>query len=173
MRYSILILVFGILLTSCGGEDTAALEKATMEANYAAQQVTYDAVMETHDRVMPLNGKITAAQRTIMEQLKGADEMDNSKKEILEATNEQLEDANDGMMNWMNNFSTLNELREVKDHESIISYFEEEAAKIAKVEMSMKAALGAAAEVVGETAGHSHDGHDHGGHDHGDEGHKH
>lgn len=167
MRYLSLLLVFGLFLTSCG-EDTAAAEKAAMESTRAAQQSAYDAMMEGHDRVMPLMGKITAAQRTIMEQLKGDEELDPSKKDVLEAANEQLEDANDGMMEWMQNLKPLDELREKMDNDAIITYIKEEAADIAKVEMSMNAAIGAAAELMGEAAGHSHDGHDHG-----DDGHKH
>jgi len=167
MRYLSLLLVFGLFLTSCG-EDTAAVEKAAMESARAAQQSAYDAMMEGHDRVMPLMGKITAAQRTIMEQLKGDETMEASRKEVLTAASEQLEDANDGMMEWMQNLKPLDELREKMDNEAIITYIKQEAADIAKVEMSMNAAIGAATEVVGEHAGHSHDGHDHGagGHKH-------
>ena len=78
---------------------------------------------------------------------------------------EQLEDANDGMMEWMGNMKPLDELREKMDDEAIITFIEKEAANIAKVEMKMNAAIGAAAELFG---GHSHDGHDHGsgGHKH-------
>jgi hypothetical protein len=157
-----MLFVFGLFLNSCG-EDTAAAEQAALESARAAQQTAYDAMMEGHDRVMPLMGKITAAQRTIMEQLKGDEAMDPSKKEVLEAASEQLEDANDGMMVWMQNLKPLDELRENMDNEAIITYIKQEAAKIAKVEISMNAAIGAAAEVVEEAAGHSHDGD---GHDH-------
>jgi len=157
MRYLSLLLIFGLFLTSCG-EDTTAAEQA-------AQQSAYDAMMDGHDRVMPLMGKITAAQRSIMEQLKGDEAMDASKKEILQAANEQLEDANDGMMEWMKNMKPLDELREKMDNDAIITFIKQEATNIAKVEMDMNTAIGAAAELVG---GHSHDGHDHG-----DGGHKH
>lgn len=167
MRYLSLLLVFGLFLTSCG-EDTAALEKAAMESAQASQQSAYNAMMEGHDRVMPMMGKITAAQKAIMEQLKGTEELDPSKKEVLEAANEQLEDANDGMMKWMQGLKPLDELRESMDNEGIISYIKQEAGSIAKVEMSMSAALGAATELMGKQAGHSHDGHDHG-----EGGHKH
>jgi hypothetical protein len=163
MRYLSLLLILGLSLTSCG-EDTAAAEKATMDAARAAQQTAYDAMMEGHDRVMPLMGKITASQRSIKEAL-ASDDLEPSKKDILEAANEQLEDANDGMMKWMEGIKPLDELRESMDNEAIVKYIREEAGNIAKVESTMKAALGAAANLV-EDHGHSHEAGDHSGHNH-------
>jgi hypothetical protein len=163
MRYLSLLLILGLSLTSCG-EDTAAAEKAAMDAARAAQETAYDAMMEGHDRVMPLMGKITAAQRSIKEAL-NADELEDSKKDILEAANEQLEDANDGMMEWMQGLKPLDELRESMDNKGIVAYIREEAGNIAKVESSMNAALGAAANLV-DDHGHSHEGGDHSGHKH-------
>lgn len=135
-----------------------------MDAARAAQQTAYDAMMEGHDRVMPLMGKITAAQRSIKEAL-NADDLEESKKDVLEAANEQLEDANDGMMEWMQSLKPLDELRESMDNDAIVSYIREEAGDIAKVESTMNAALGAAGNLVGELE-HSHEGGDHSGHTH-------
>ncbi len=135
-----------------------------MDAARASQQTAYDAMMEGHDRVMPLMGKITAAQRSIKEAL-NSEGLEASKKEVLEAANEQLEDANDAMMSWMQDLKPLDELRESMDNDAIINYIRKEAGEIAKVESSMNAALGAAANVV-EDHGHSHEGGDHSGHNH-------
>jgi hypothetical protein len=156
MRYLTLLFVFTLAFTSCG-EDTAAAEKAAMEAAYASQQTAYEAMMAGHDRVMPMMGKITAAQKAIKAQL-GAEDLDPNKKDLLVATNEELEDANDGMMNWMSGLKSLDDLRGGMDNDAIISYIKQEAASIAKVETSTNAALGAAAELLGDHAGHDHDG---------------
>ncbi len=161
MRYLSLLLIFGLGLTSCG-EDTAAVEKAATEAAQAAQQTAYDAMMEGHDRVMPLMGNITAAEEALKQQLEAAD-ISEDRKDLLMAAYEQLEDANDGMMDWMKNLKSLDDLRGSMDNEAIITYIKEEAADIAKVETAMNAAIGAANELVGE---HSHDGDDHSGHNH-------
>lgn len=166
MRYLTLLFVFTLAFTSCG-EDAAAIEKAAaeqaaMEAVQVSQQTAYNAMMEGHDRVMPMMGKITAAQKAIMAQL-GADDLDPNKKDLLEATNEQLEDANDGMMDWMSGLKSLDDLRGGMDNEAIITYIKQEAADIAKVETSTNAALSAAAELLGD-AGHDHD--DDSGHSH-------
>ncbi|TXF88697.1 hypothetical protein FUA23_13605 [Neolewinella aurantiaca] len=161
MRYLTLLFVFTLAFTSCG-EDTAAAEKAATEAAHASQQTAYDAMMAGHDRVMPMMGKITAAQKAITAQLEAPD-LDPGKKDLLEATYEQLEDTNDGMMEWMGNLKSLDDLRGSMDNEAIITYIKQEAADIAKVETATNAALGAAAELLGDHAGHSHsDGDDHG-----------
>lgn len=136
-----------------------------MEAAYSAQQTAYDAMMEGHDRVMPMMGNITAAQKSIQSALE-AEGLDAGKADLLEAAFEQLEDANDGMMEWMSGLKSLDDLRANMDNDAIITYITEEAADIAKVEMSMLAAIGSANELVGshdhgDGADHDHDGHDH------------
>jgi hypothetical protein len=120
-------------------------------------------MMAGHDRVMPMMGKITAAQKTIKAQLEATD-LEPNKKDLLEATDEQLEDANDGMMNWMGSLKSLDDLRGSMDNEAIITYIKQEAADIAKVETSTNAALGAATELMSDHA--EHDGDDHSGHNH-------
>lgn len=162
MRYLTLLFVFALAFTSCG-EDTAAAEKAAMEAAHASQETAYTAMMAGHDRVMPMMGKITAAQKAIMSQLEGTD-LDPSKKDLLDATNEQLEDANDGMMNWMTGLKSLDDLRGSMDNDAIITYIKQEAADIVKVETATNTALAAAAELLGDQAGHDHGDHD--GHKH-------
>ncbi|MEM9837433.1 MAG: hypothetical protein AAF828_13070 [Bacteroidota bacterium] len=163
MRYLSLLLIFGLFLTSCGDE-AAALEEAAKEKAEAVQQKAYDAMMEGHDRVMPMMGKITAAQKTIKEDL-NAEGVAEEEKTMLTAAYEQLEDANDGMMNWMNNMKTLDELRGSMDNAGIMDFIKAETKGIAKVEKSMNDALAAAKELF--------DSHDHSGHDHDHEGHDH
>ncbi len=164
MRYLSLVLIFGLFFTSCG-EDTAAVEKAAMEAAQAAQQTAYDAMMEGHDRVMPMMGKVMEAEKAIKGQLE-AENLTDDRKDLLEAAFEQLEDANDGMMSWMKNLKPLDELRKTMENDAIITYIKEEAADIAKVETMMNAAIGAANELTGDH-GHSHEG----GGDHSDHSH--
>lgn len=135
-----------------------------MDAARAAQQTAYDAMMEGHDRVMPMMGKITAAQRSLKEALEMGS-LEASKKEVMTAAIEQLEDANDGMMKWMQNLKPLDQLRENMDNDAILAYIKQETGAIAKVESSINAALGAAANLV-DDHGHSHEGGDHSGHNH-------
>lgn len=163
MRYLSLLLIFGLFLTSCG-EDTAAIEQAALEATQAAQQKAYDAMMEGHDRVMPLMGNITAAEKAIKEKME-TEGLADEEKNLLMAAYEQLEGANDGMMDWMKNLKSLDDLRGSMDNEAIITYIKEEATDIVNVETAMNNALGAAKELVGDH-GHSHEGGDHSDHSH-------
>ncbi|OAV42819.1 hypothetical protein [Lewinella sp. 4G2] len=163
----ILTLLFAIaFFAACGnGEVSSDASLEAMEAARVAQEAAYEGMNEAHDRIMPRMGEITAAQRAIKEQLE-MDGLAEDKKELLEAAYEQLEDANDGMMEWMQGMKPLEELRETMDNDAIITYIREESADIADVETAINSSVAMAKELVGDHSGHSHDGHDHDGHDH-------
>lgn len=164
MRYLALLLFVSLFFTACG-EDASIAEAAAKEIATKAQEKAYETMMEGHDRIMPLMGQLTAAQRSINEELKSDDGVADDRKEILTAANEQIEDAGDQMMAWMGNMKPLDKLREDMDHEAIMTYIAGEGKSIVKVESAMKAAIAAGKEVVGET--HSHEaGGDHSGHSH-------
>ena len=162
------LLFFAVLLTACGESGPSAAEIAAAEAAEAAQEKAYETMMDAHDRVMPLMGQITASQRSLLEELK-TDGLAEERKELLTSLSEELEDANDGMMEWMGGLKSLDELRADMDGEAILTYIKQEAADIAKVETAMTGAIAAAKEVGGMhehgDGAHDHD-HDHDGHDH-------
>ena len=154
--------LFLFLLTSCGDADRDAADAAEQQATVAAQDAAYKAMMDGHDRVMPLMGRITQAQRTITEQLT-AGGVSEEYRELLLAANEQLEDANDGMMNWMNQVRPLDELREDNDPDEVMNYIKEHTRSIADVEADINASLANANEII-QGDSHVHDGtedHDH------------
>ncbi|CAH1001140.1 hypothetical protein LEM8419_02061 [Neolewinella maritima] len=149
---------FFILLccTACGNADQDAAEIAQEQATLAAQDAAYKAMMDGHDRVMPMLGRITQAQRTITEQLT-AGGVSEDYRELLLAANEQLEDADDGMKNWMNKIRPLDELREDKDAEEVMSYIKEQTRDIADVEANITSSLANADEII-QGDSHVHDG---------------
>lgn len=161
------LLLLTLSVAACGDDPSVAAEAAAMEAAAAAQEKAYESMMEAHDRVMPMMGNITAAQRSIREELK-SDGLASDREDLLNAANEQLEDAGDGMMEWMGNLKTLDQLRADMDNEAVITYIREEAADIAQVESKMVAAIAAGKELMGDAHSHDHDEHehDHDGHDH-------
>ncbi|MEM6769769.1 MAG: hypothetical protein AAF597_04205 [Bacteroidota bacterium] len=176
MKYVSRLLLSALFFTACGG-DTAAVEKAAMEATEAAQEKAYETMMvEGHDRVMPMMGKITATRRSIKDML-AADGLAAERKDLLTAADEQLVDAGDQMMEWMDNIKDLDQLRESMDDNGIMTYIKEQAASIGKVEVAMTAAIAAGKELIGDDHHHDHDGHDHDhdhdGHDHDHGDHKH
>ena len=163
-----LTLLFALILfAACGGNETSSdAELQAMEAARVAQEAAHEGMVAAHDRIMPKMGQITAAQRAIKEQL-DADGLSADKKDLLEAAYEQLEDANDGMMEWMQGMKSLDELRETMDNEAIITYIREESSDIAGIETAMNTAIATAKELVGDHSGHSHGaGEDHSGHNH-------
>ncbi len=149
-------LFFLLLLTACGNADQDAAETAQEQATVAAQEAAYKAMMDGHDRVMPMMGRITQAQRTITEQLSAGGVSDDY-RELLLAANEQLEDANDGMMNWMNRIRPLDELREENEADEVMDYIREQTRSIADVEADITSSLANANEII-QGDNHVHDG---------------
>ena len=152
----LLPLLFLLLFTACGDADQDAAENAKEQATAAAQDAAYKAMMDGHDRVMPMMGRITQAQRTITEQLT-AGGVSEDYRELLLAANEQLEDANDGMMNWMNQLRPLDELREENDPDEVMNFIKEHTRSIADVEADIQASLANANEII-QGDSHVHDG---------------
>ena len=156
MMMRFLPLLFLFLLTTCGDADQDAAETAREQATVAAQEAAYKAMMDGHDRVMPMMGRITQAQRTITEQL-SAGGVSEDYRELLLAANEQLEDANDGMMDWMNRIRPLDELQEENEADEVMNYIKEQTRSIADVEADINASLANANEII-QGDSHVHDG---------------
>ena len=167
MKYLLFLLTL-TLFTACGDDKLSAdAELQQLEATRSAQDAAYESMVQAHDRIMPMMGQVTAAQRAVKERMETAG-IAEDQEDLLEAAYEQLEDANDGMMEWMQSMKPLDELRETMDNDEIMKYIRQEASSIAEVENDIKTALAQAAQLVGD---HSHDGHSH---DHGDHsGHNH
>ncbi len=161
MKIASLLCLLLFLVTSCGNGAEEAAEQAEAQALDAAQTAAYQSMMDGHDRVMPLMGRITQAQRTITEQLTTGG-LPEERRELLLATNEQLEDANDGMMNWMNGIRPLDELRNEMDEDEVMEYLKAQTRDIADVETDIKASLANADEILegdhvhGVDGDHSH-----------------
>ena len=156
MTMRFLPLLFLFILTTCGNADQDAAETAQEQATVAAQEAAYRAMMDGHDRVMPMMGRITQAQRTITDQL-NAGGVSEDYRELLLAANEQLEDADDGMKNWMNRIRPLDELREENEAEEVMDYIKEQTRSIADVEADINASLANANEII-QGDSHVHDG---------------
>ena len=145
-----------LLFLSCGSGEGDAADTAAEQATMAAQQVAYQSMMDGHDRVMPMTGQITQAQRTITEQLTQGGHGDDY-RELLLAANEQLEDANDGMMEWMNSIRPLDELRSEMEGDEVMEFIRDRTRSIAEVETDIKTSLATATEVIGSDHTHSDD----------------
>ena len=126
-----------------------------LEAARVSQEAAYEGMVAAHDRIMPMMGQVTAAQRAIKEQL-AKDGLADDREDLLDAAYEQLEDAEDGMMSWMQNMKPLETLRETMDNDAIITYIRDESAKISNVETQINTSIATAKELVGDHSGHTH-----------------
>ena len=145
-----------LFLLACGNGEADVAEDAGDRATTAAQETAYKLMMDGHDRVMPMMGQITGTQKTITEQLNAGGHGEDY-RELLLAANEQLEDAHDGMMNWMNQLRPLDELREENDPDEVMNFIKEHTRSIADVEADIQASLANANEII-QGDSHVHDG---------------
>ncbi|WP_116107269.1 hypothetical protein [Lewinella sp. IMCC34191] len=162
LSYSLFVLL--LFAFACGNSEEDAAENAGERATTAAQETAYDLMMEGHDRVMPMMGQITQAQRNITEQLSAGGHGEDY-RDLLMAANEQLEDADDAMMAWMNNSRPLTELRENMDNDEIMEFIRERTRSIAEVEADIKTSLANAQQILGDEDHEHGEGMDHD-HDH-------
>lgn len=133
---SILVVSVITLLTSCGGggntQDTASTEEA--------QQQLWDEMMVIHDEIMPAMGDIFKYSKTLKTYLDSTEVADELKAEI-ETAIENLNQADDGMMDWMAELKTPKELADSLDQKAIMEYLKSETEKIKVVKQQMEESL--------------------------------
>lgn len=91
------------------------------------QQQLWDKVMMVHDEVMPKMGEL----HQLKKQLKKQAENPTQQKTIQE-----IEAAQDAMMDWMRNFKSMRVLAKL-DHAEAIAYLKKEQKRVAKVKKMM------------------------------------
>jgi hypothetical protein len=107
--------------------------------NVEKENALRDEVFAIHDGVMPRMTEIVT--------LKGKlDSLSASGNNVEELKRYQtfLENAEDGMMEWMTHFQEPEKLRETKKHEEIMTYLESEKQRITKVRDDMNNSIQAA-----------------------------
>ena len=125
--FAILLLVLAV--ASCGGFDTEA---------------KVDEVLDVHDEVMPKMGEVMNLKRKILDQAQS--QTDSIAMNELRAIAKDLDEANNGMMVWMREWSKnakphINEQSEIELRKA---FFEEEMEKVTKVKEDINGAIAAA-----------------------------
>ncbi len=133
------------LLAACN--NVPGGEASYSEAELQAQEQAYQQMMEAHDRIMPRMGEMNQASRALRARLDSPDLADAERQEINTLL-QDLERAEDGMMEWMSSLRPLDSLRERNDHGSVMEYLEQETADIQQVEEEMRSVLERAGEKV-------------------------
>jgi hypothetical protein len=143
MKYSILtVLLF--TLFACGGEASPY-----SPAEIASQSTAYDEMMDIHNRVMPRMGEIAQAQKGMMNAMDSTG-IAEDRQLMYNQVNEQLEMAHDGMMEWMQQVKSLDELRKETSHADILTYIERENVKMLEIEGDLNQWVSKAKELLAE-----------------------
>lgn len=167
---SLALMVFGCESNTATSSDKTMEEvtDAFTPAQIAAQTKVYEDMMDAHDRVMPRMGQIAQLQKAI----KDATGLDEKIQMKLAESNTQLEGAYDGMMEWMKNLKSMDDLREMGDHDKIMSYVNTELGNMTKIEKMLNSGIAETQELLGIKVEAAHDDHGHD-HDHSDKDHNH
>jgi len=183
MKIQFFTLLLAVALCACGGDTATSSANQTEETTFsaaemAAQTEAYEDMMELHDKIMPQMGSIAKMQKMLKDGM-AADEGKKSQK--MEEVYGQLENAYDGMMEWMETYMLpMDELRQMESQEAIMNHMGEGAEKMAEIENMLNGGMSSSYELLGidppamntdhDHSGHNHDhsdhNHDHSGHDH-------
>lgn len=135
-----------LLLIAC---DPADKNGSFSEAELEAQRTAYAEMMEAHDRAMPRLGEmntISRGLRGLSDSLAVGDTLHESVTRALQ----DLERAEDGMMEWMGELIVLDSLRAGRDHNAIMEYLEQETADIRQVETWIDNSISGGRAILGE-----------------------
>ena len=126
-------------------EQEEQVENGDVPVEERAKKALYDEVMEIHDAIMPRMDDIMKLKGDLREQLdqlkEATDAVAAEKSKAMEEIVQQLEDADEGMMNWMRNFRPL---EDSTAYEEAIQYLEEQKKGIEEVKVKMEEAMEAA-----------------------------
>ena len=128
-----LILILTVIVFSC--QSSQESELGTLK----------DEVMSIHDEVMPKMGELRRVRKSLLIQadsLVGIDSIASSKLTYLR---DEIDNANEGMMQWMRNFEPEFE----GTNEEIKAYLEEQKIAVTKVKDDMNASLASGKEALG------------------------
>jgi len=120
------------------------------------QEAAWDAMMEVHDVVMPLRSDLIKAGRNLEDVVETVGEADTDFIMKAKTAADNLENADDAMMDWMAHISDnkLKHLRErYDDHAAVMSFLDKELIDIETVADDMKSSLSAAKVLIQEKSG--------------------
>ena len=127
-------------LFNCGG--------GTKESHEAVEQKLWDDMMVIHDKVMPSMGDIFKYSKSLQTYLDTTEAVDPGLRTEIEGTIEQLNQADDGMMDWMAALKQPAELKKTKSQQEVIEYLKSESEKIKVVKQKMEESIEAGREMV-------------------------
>lgn len=144
------MLSMSLLLAACGDGGAAAEQKAEelAAASQQMQDALWQQMMNVHDEVMPQMGEMNRVSQDL--QAKAAELEDEANAEPLKEVAENIEQASEGMMEWMSGLQPLDKLRAEMGTDEVTSYLKAETEKIAKVKEDMMNSLAKGKAVLAE-----------------------
>ena len=133
------IFFFVLFIFACGEPMTEAQK---------LEDAKWEAVMANHDVVMPMMGATNKVRKKLKKALKGKENLPNETIEKINALINDLDKADEGMMDWMNGFQQLKKLQAEKDHKAILTYLTEQDVIIKKVGSDMTNGIKAGMDFV-------------------------
>ncbi len=132
-------------LSACTSNNASETPTESTTNENSAQQVleadTWDQVISIHDEVMPEMSTIGRIKRRVSAYLEEqTSSQPSSKTELLDLLT-QLQQAEDGMWDWMYNFQQLEPLQDSLEHQGVLDYLEYERARIVKVKAEMEQSI--------------------------------
>jgi exonuclease VII large subunit len=138
-------------LTACNNETPSGdAEKTSATGPIAEEDQAWDDVMVLHDEVMPRMSDLHRTRQNLKDFLETADQnptINEMKEEVVQAMS-RLDEASEGMMQWMYEFKQLGPLRDSLDHDGIMSYLETEKARMLKVKKDFDTSLETAFQLM-------------------------
>lgn len=123
------------LFTGCGQSGSSGQVE---ETTASAEDELYQEVMDIHDEVMPRMNDIYKLKKQLKEDIENSPDLVEERKQELENRIKELDQASEGMMQWMRNFNP-EDFKEKK--EEYLDYLNKELDKINKVKKDMLNAL--------------------------------
>ena len=133
LYYFFLMTVSFLILVNCGHSDNLERQKA------------FDEMMEIHDEVMPEISTINKLARQLKKKIGLTTNQDSVI--MMKATLKRLEDAEEGMMDWMHELDVPG--KKIEDAKAI-EYMKKEKDKISIVSQKMKKSIESGKSLLGE-----------------------
>ena len=123
------------------------------QSEQEAEEKVWSEMMAIHDEVMPKMSTINSLSQMIKKPLATDPPPADTIAAVFEKALADLETAEEGMWDWMNQLQKLNKLRATKSHEEIMTYLNAEKQKVQKVRSDMLNSIQAAAILAKVPAG--------------------
>lgn len=147
MRYLMTLLLTIVLIACQNGENSSGNNEGTPTPADAESQL-YQEMMDIHDLVMPKMGQLNQLSQQLTTSLTTLGKEQENIKTQIEKTIKDLQQADEGMMDWMHGVKPLGQLRKEKKHEDIMGYIEAEKSKIEKVQQLTDVSIKSAEQIL-------------------------